>query len=340
MATIYKRGKYYWVAYRDRNGRRVQKSTKQTDGKAAAVIKRHYDAVEKSYHLTGTPLQKSISFAGYRHEYTQRRKGRVADSTLARERQALDSLPEPVKKKRLPAITAGDIEIWYSGLIQSRSQATANCLYRHVKAFFNAAVQDEYLTKSPCQIRKVREAVPVIRILTRQEADDILNFLPEHMADAVRAALYTGARAGELCRIKKEDADTDQQTVTIHSTADNPTKSRKARVIPIPGSSAEFFRNLKSKNPQSPYLLNNAGGKPWKMQWLSKNFTRWMQKKGMECSFHDLRRTYGAWLVMAGADLITVQKNLGHSDISVTVKHYADIAMKHRKEQVDRLPEL
>lgn len=43
---------------------------------------------------------------------------------------------------------------------------------------------------------------------------------------------------------------------------------------------------------------------------------------------------------MSGADLITVKENMGHSDISVTVRHYVHLVMDHKRAQVDRLPEL
>lgn len=343
MATIYKRGRIYWIAYRDRNGRRVQTSTKQTDERAARVLKRHYDAVEKSYQLHGTPLQSAIRFSTWRAEYQQRRTGRVARKTLDRDRQALDSLQAFLGGDRyLNQIAHADIERWYSNVLQNRAVATANCLYRHVKTFFRAAAADRYLAESPCQVRQVREVERVVRVLTKAEVGRLLSTIPAPWASAARVALYTGARAGEICRLRVMDIGLDAcpAVATIHSTTDNPTKSRKFRVVPIPDKSVPFFQDITTGRPPGDHLLLNASGAPWRVMWLAKGFSRWARRADVDCSFHDLRRTYGAWLVMAGADLPTVQLNLGHHDISTTIKHYSHLVISHRADQTNRLPEV
>ena len=43
---------------------------------------------------------------------------------------------------------------------------------------------------------------------------------------------------------------------------------------------------------------------------------------------------------MNGVDLVTVQENLGHSDIKVTIKHYMHLVLGHRAEQTDKFPDV
>lgn len=77
------------------------------------------------------------------------------------------------------------------------------------------------------------------------------------------------------------------------------------------------------------------------LDWIAHGFVRIAKKAGLDgFTFHDLRRTYGAWLVMAGADLVTVKDNLGHSSINITIEHYAHIMIEHRATQTNRLPKL
>ncbi len=112
MATIYKRGKYYWVSYKDRNGRRIQESTKLGDKAAAMCIKKHYDAVEKSYCLVGTPLQQAIKFSDWFGQYVRLRENRLAKKTLAADREAYKSLCAYLTKdKFLNEITTSDIPL-------------------------------------------------------------------------------------------------------------------------------------------------------------------------------------------------------------------------------------
>ena len=53
-------------------------------------------------------------------------------------------------------------------------------------------------------------------------------------------------------------------------------------------------------------------------------------------TLHDLRNTFASHLVMEGVDLPTVQKLMGHADISTTMI-YAHLAPDHLKAAVNRL---
>ena len=337
MATIYKREKYYWIAYRERNGKRIQKSTKQTDRAAANILKKHYDMLEKSYHLSGTPLQSAVKISDYLQEYLELRKNRVSEKTAARDRQAVQSLMNTTGDIYITRIGTEHIEKWLSEVLKTRQPTTANCLLRHCKAFFNHAMKLNYIKENPAkEIKAIREQEKAVRILTQSEVTDILKTMPEDWQNLIRVALVTGARAGELCRLRKEDVNTDGGYIIIRSTRENPTKNKKSRIVPIPDNSIDLF--LKLTGIADRFLLTDTNGSAWTVDRISKNFKIYSKKAKINCTFHDLRRTYGGWLIMSGADLVTVQQNLGHSSITVTVKHYSQVLLTHRKEQVNRLP--
>ena len=310
MATIYKRGKYYWVSYKDRNGRRVQESTKLTDQTAALVIKKHYDTVEKSYYLTGTPLQQAIKLHDYFDEYIRLRKPRRAKKTITNDKLAFNSLVDFLGNKYLDEIKENDIELWYDKLLKEKATATANCRLRHLNTFFNSAVKKKYILQSPClNVDKVKETINKIRSLTQAEVKLLLECMPVVWQNIVKVALYTGARAGEICRMKKKDVDLNLKTITITSKPNNPTKSKKFRVVPLPESSIDFFQNILNLHGNKKLLLNTRG-KPCSIDFLGHGFSKYSKLSGVNCLFHDLRRTYGAWLIINGADLVTVQENL------------------------------
>ncbi len=52
--------------------------------------------------------------------------------------------------------------------------------------------------------------------------------------------------------------------------------------------------------------------------------------------FHDLRHTFASHFMMAGGNILTLQKLLGHSSVSVTMK-YAHLAKDFMREEVARL---
>ncbi len=58
--------------------------------------------------------------------------------------------------------------------------------------------------------------------------------------------------------------------------------------------------------------------------------------KIQDASFHTLRHTAASWLVMSGADLLTVSRLLGHSDVKMTMR-YAHLSSDHIAGAVGRL---
>ena len=53
--------------------------------------------------------------------------------------------------------------------------------------------------------------------------------------------------------------------------------------------------------------------------------------------FHDIRHTYASVLLMFGANLVSVQKLLGHSDPKITERRYGHMLPDFMKSEVDRL---
>ena len=53
--------------------------------------------------------------------------------------------------------------------------------------------------------------------------------------------------------------------------------------------------------------------------------------------FHDLRHTYGSVLLMFGANLVSVQRLLGHSDPRITERRYGHLLPDFMSAEVNRL---
>ncbi len=127
--------------------------------------------------------------------------------------------------------------------------------------------------------------------------------------------LRTGARWGEAEQLKMKQLHDGMVTYEF-------TKSKRTRTIPI---DAAFHQQLtqfsRYKNPDDRIFTNCIG-----------SFRRAVTRSGIElpkgqCS-HILRHSFASHFIMNGGNILTLQKILGHADISMTMR-YAHLAPDH-----------
>jgi len=136
------------------------------------------------------------------------------------------------------------------------------------------------------------------RYLTHAEALRLMAASRGPLREALRWFLMTGLRRSEFLRVRPDHFRDRTLLVEI-------TKSGKPRAIPIPPDldPAKF-----------PYGINPTA--------LDRGFQEARQKAGLpEVWLHDLRRTYGTWLLQNGADLASIRDLLGHADITMTSRY-------------------
>ena len=63
----------------------------------------------------------------------------------------------------------------------------------------------------------------------------------------------------------------------------------------------------------------------------------WPKARVRHIRFHDLRHTYGSVLLMLGANLVSVQRLLGHSDPKITERRYSHFSPDFMLAEVNRL---
>jgi integrase len=157
--------------------------------------------------------------------------------------------------------------------------------------------------------------------LSEDEMRRLVNAASGDARDLITAALLTGARYGELSRLKAKDFDPDTGTLHIHN-----TKSRRVRHIALADDGVKFFIRLRKRVAPDALMLTCDGGpwtksrqdRPLKEACIAGNVPR--------LPFHCLRHTYASQLVMKGVPLVTVAAQLGHSSVKVTEKHYAHLS--------------
>lgn len=172
-----------------------------------------------------------------------------------------------------------------------------------------------------------------IRFLTEPECTLLINAAKPDFHDLLKAALFTGARCGELTKLKVTNVSLVTAAIFIE-----PSKSDKDRYIPLSSDGLDFFRTIIRGNDGNDFVFHKQDGS----HWGENHHARLMKdacshaKIAPAIGFHELRHTYASLLAQAGTDLLTISKLLGHADTRVTSRHYAHLCDKTLANAVNR----
>ena len=217
-------------------------------------------------------------------------------------------------------------------------KSTANRILTVFKAILNKAFYDGK-TASDTAWRRVKPFPKVeearIRFLKPYEVDYLLNVAEPDFKDLIQGALFTGARYGELAKMRVYDFMPDQGLVFIQ-----PGKSGKGRHIPLPPEGLAFFESLIAGKTGADFVFIRRNGRQWTKNDQQRPMKEACRKAKIEpaIGFHELRHTYASMLAQRGIDLLTISKLLGHADTRVTSRHYAHLCDTTLRDAVAKLP--
>src|SRR5204862_2820144 len=120
-----------------------------------------------------------------------------------------------------------------------RRQATANRMLACLKAVLNHTFADGKVASDTAwrQVKPFKSVDrPRERYLTVAEAKRLINAADPDLRLLIQAALMTGARYGELCRLMPGDFNADTGSIAIRQ-----SKSGKARHIELSDEGVSFF---------------------------------------------------------------------------------------------------
>jgi integrase/recombinase XerD len=142
----------------------------------------------------------------------------------------------------------------------------------------------------------------------------------------------SGLRVSELVGLKVMDFNLEAGYVRIMG------KGSKERVVPVHERAIESIRRYLAelrprlmKGRVSEYLFVTARGKPMTRQRFWQALKDYGKAAGVDLSPHTLRHSFATHMLEGGADLRSLQKMLGHSDISTT-QIYTKVSLSRAKE--------
>lgn len=206
-----------------------------------------------------------------------------------------------------------------------RRKASANRILTVLKAALNRAWEQGLVTSAdPWQRVKPFRAVdvPKERYLSEQECARLLNATALEFRPMVQAALLTGCRYGELCRLEAHDFNAEAGVLVIRE-----SKAGKRRHIPLTNEGVTFFKQATAGKVRGELIFMRPDGEAWGAGHQARRMREASAAAKIEppVSFHDLRNTYGSLLAMKGVPLNVISEVLGHADTRMTQRHYAHL---------------
>jgi integrase/recombinase XerD len=235
-------------------------------------------------------------------------------------------------------IKRGMLENYVAGLFEYRnkdnqpySTSTIGIKVRAVKRFFEFLEKTNHIFIDPAEYLKEpkREKRLPRSVLTPAEVSLLLDQpnLGTLIGIRDRAMLEvfysTGIRREELCSLCVYDADFSGGMLRVRK-----GKGRKQRVVPLGKHAVKFLKeyiakvrpHFTRKNRTNRHLFVDSFGKPLSKAMVSVLVTRYGKaaniKKKVNC--HMFRHTFATALLKNGADILAVQKMMGHVDLQTT----------------------
>lgn len=267
-------------------------------------------------------------------------------------------IEHPLGKIEVAALRAGKIRDWLAGLAKSaprvrtkkdseqryrkighdddakrRRKASANRNWTVLRAALNLSFR-EGLVSSDAEWRRVKPFEKVtaarVRYLNVAEAKRLINACEPDFRRLAQAALETGCRYGELCRLTVKDFNPDVGTIAIH------VSKTKSRHVALTEEGEAFFRQICTGRGGGEIMLVKAGGGPWLRSHQDKPMAEAVRRARISppVSFHGLRHTWASLAVMAGVPLLVVAKNLGHADTKMVEQHYGHLAPSYVADEI------
>ena len=220
-------------------------------------------------------------------------------------------------------------------LMETYKPATANKILSALRGVLREAWQLGYMSAEDYHravaVKAVRgQTLPAGRELLRGELEALLGACnadpkPAGIRDgALIASLYTGGlRRAEIVALHLEDYTSDTGRLLVRG------KGNKERSVYLPPSAQTYMSRwlaLRGDEPGSIFCPINKGGKLQTGGMSDQAVYNMLRKRADQAgvkafSPHDIRRTFVSDLLDAGADISTVSRLAGHSNVTTTARY-------------------
>lgn len=377
MARAKKRadGRYCAQIYlgRDADGRKQYKSVY---AKSPAELKEKETAVRLQLGRGLDLLSQRDSFATWADDWLRmKEKENITARQMDNYRRAVRLWKEELHGYEIGQVRADDIErVLVSLSDQGLSQRTVSLYRSAIRQIMRRAV-GRVISMNPAEqieLSAVGREAEHRRALTAEEQQWIWD-TPHRAQPVAVIMMLSGLRRGELAALTWNDVDLDARTITVNKVIEydsngvpslrHVTKSAAGmRTIDIPQKLVDYMRGMPRDNllvipsARGGVMTESAWAKLWRSYMRELNIKYGArtpadlerQRSGRpgpkkldmtipNITMHWLRHTFCTLLYLAGVDVVQACAQMGHADVSTTLRIYTHLDAVHKRKSVDKL---
>ncbi len=359
------------------NGRRVQRSTKETDQKKAQKIADQWEALTRG-RVTARQAQKVIAdlyrditgerlvfptVREYFKDWVERKKPETAPSSYRFYHDKAQGFLRWLGRRadeQIVLIDRQDILDFRAAELKRVSPRSVNHGIKFLRMVFKTAKEDgKYHDENPAsgvKVAKLRDGNRR-RGFTIPEIQRVLQIAIEEWKSLIYFGLYTGQRLGDLARLTWQNVDLARDEIRFVS-----RKTGRTMIIPIAPPLRYQIETLPAgDDPHQPLhprafaSVERSGG----VKTLSRQFYELLADAGLtkpkahrrsdiapgrdgpremsRISFHSLRHTATSLMKNAGINASVVMDIIGHESEAISA-HYTHIDEETKRKAIAQLP--
>jgi len=298
--------------------------------KAAAQA---YERMVRDELERGLIGHSGITIAELAQLWLENRRPRVKRSTLEDYATQLELRILPVFGKRKAGhISSLELQAYLNGLSPRLAQKTRFGL----GGMYRLAMRHGLVRLNPVVAVEARKAQPTGgRALTLGEVRAILAHLEKPWRQLVLLLVCTGLRIGEALALTWADIQPDYISVDKawrKGRLDSPKTFRSLRQLAISPSLYHELTALRGEAGEDglvfPHPATGRHMESWNL-WQRLNTAAARAGLG-RVRIHDLRHTYTSWLAQGGQELRLAMDQLGHADVTTTLRIYTHVLESSR----------
>ncbi len=367
----------YWIAvYRDRSGRRTNRSTKlKATGANRAKAQRISEAYEQAYRQKDavaylreqfTTIARQIdpesvgtvpTVREYFDQWRDAHGGELAPRTLVSYNLRLRQFVEHVGEElTIDCVKPSHALSFRAKIKKTASFTTANNAVKVLSAIFGCAMKDGVRVGNPFNVKVLKGNAVRKQAFTVEQVERLVRVADAEWRSLIIFGVYTSQRLGDLAMMTWAQIDFDKKEIRFQT-----EKTKRNMAIPASDALWAHILTLQRGTPAAPVhprvceMRENYG-----IGLCSRDFTRVMVDAGIckarpikrkretegdvsrevnPLTFHSLRHSAATWLRDVGASESIAMEIVGHDSVSVD-RAYVHSDSKLMRDALNKLPKI